>query len=80
MSSYRSDLLLCGGTGCHASGSQEVKKILLQELARQKLDQEIRVIETGCNGFCAQGPLMIVQPDGIFYQKLKPEDIPHLVE
>ncbi|PKN28865.1 MAG: NADH-quinone oxidoreductase subunit NuoF [Deltaproteobacteria bacterium HGW-Deltaproteobacteria-21] len=80
MSAYRSDLLLCGGTGCHASGSQEVKRILQQELARQKLDQEIRVIETGCNGFCAQGPLMIVQPDGIFYQKLKPEDIPHLVE
>jgi len=80
MSAYRSDLLLCGGTGCHASGSQEVKRILQQELARLKLDQEIRVIETGCNGFCAQGPLMIVQPDGIFYQKLKPEDIPHLVE
>jgi NADH:ubiquinone oxidoreductase subunit F (NADH-binding)/(2Fe-2S) ferredoxin/NAD-dependent dihydropyrimidine dehydrogenase PreA subunit len=80
MSVYRSDLLLCGGTGCHASGSQGVKKALQQELARHKLDQEIRVIETGCNGFCAQGPLMIVQPDGIFYQKLKPEDIPHLVE
>jgi (2Fe-2S) ferredoxin len=57
-----------------------VKRILQEELARHKLDQEIRVIETGCNGFCAQGPLMIVQPDGIFYQKLKPEDIPHLVE
>ena len=80
MSTYRSDLLLCGGTGCHASGSQEVKRVLQQELARHKLDSEIRVIETGCNGFCAQGPLMIVQPDGIFYQKLTPEDIPHLVE
>ncbi|MBN1104413.1 MAG: NAD(P)H-dependent oxidoreductase subunit E, partial [Deltaproteobacteria bacterium] len=80
MSTYRSDLLLCGGTGCLASGSQEVKRILLQELARHKLEHEIRVIETGCNGFCAQGPVMIVQPDGIFYQKLKPEDIPFLVE
>ncbi len=80
MSTYRSDLLLCGGTGCHASGSQAVKETLQQELVRRKLDREIRVIETGCNGFCAQGPLMIVQPDGIFYQKLKPEDIPYLVE
>jgi len=57
-----------------------VKETLQQELVRRKLDREIRVIETGCNGFCAQGPLMIVQPDGIFYQKLKPEDIPYLVE
>jgi NADH-quinone oxidoreductase subunit F/NAD(P)H dehydrogenase (quinone)/NADP-reducing hydrogenase subunit HndC len=80
MSVYRMDLLLCGGTGCHASGSLEVKETLQKELTRQKLDREIRIIETGCNGFCAQGPLMIVQPQGIFYQRLKPEDIPYLVE
>ena len=80
MSIYRMDLLLCGGTGCHASGSLEVKKVLQEEIVKQKLDQEIRIIETGCNGFCAQGPVMIVQPEGVFYQKLKPEDIPYLVE
>ncbi len=80
MTTYRCDLLLCGGTGCHASGSQEVKETLKRELARHSLDQEIRVIETGCNGFCAQGPILIVQPDNIFYQKLKAEHIPHLVE
>ena len=80
MTTYRMDLLLCGGSSCLASGSQEIKKILKEELARHKLDQEIRVIETGCNGFCAQGPLMIVQPEGIFYQKLTKEDIPFLVE
>jgi NADH:ubiquinone oxidoreductase subunit F (NADH-binding)/(2Fe-2S) ferredoxin len=80
MTTYRSDLLLCGGTGCHASGSQEVKDVLKRELARRKLEHEIRIIETGCNGFCAQGPIMIVQPENIFYQKLTKEDIPHLVE
>jgi NADH-quinone oxidoreductase subunit F/NAD(P)H dehydrogenase (quinone)/NADP-reducing hydrogenase subunit HndC len=74
------DLLLCSGTGCHASGSLEVRDALKKELARHKLENEIRIIETGCNGFCAQGPLMIVQPDDIFYQKLTVDIIPHLVE
>jgi NADH:ubiquinone oxidoreductase subunit E len=60
MTTYRSDLLLCGGTGCHASGSLEVKEVLKSEVARHKLEHEIRIIETGCNGFCAQGPIMIV--------------------
>ena len=80
MTTYRSDLLLCGGTGCHASGSLEVKEVLKREVARHKLEHEIRIIETGCNGFCAQGPIMIVQPENIFYQKLTKEDIPYLVE
>jgi len=80
MNTYRTDLLLCGGTGCHASGSQSVKNALESELARHGLDNEIRVIETGCNGFCAVGPVMLVEPGGIFYQKLKEKDIPHLVE
>jgi len=76
----RMDLLLCSGTGCQASGSLEVRDALKKELARHKLESEIRIIETGCNGFCAQGPVMIVQPEDIFYQKLTAEDIPHLVE
>jgi NADH-quinone oxidoreductase subunit F/NAD(P)H dehydrogenase (quinone)/NADP-reducing hydrogenase subunit HndC len=80
MSTYRTDLLICGGTGCGAGGSQEVKAELEKELARQGLDTEIRVVETGCNGFCAQGPIMVVQPEGIFYQKLKAKDVPYLVE
>ncbi|MBW2015592.1 MAG: NADH-quinone oxidoreductase subunit NuoF [Deltaproteobacteria bacterium] len=80
MSTYRTHLLLCGGTACHATGSQAVKEALLKEIAKQGLEKEVRVIETGCNGFCAQGPVMVVQPEGIFYQKLTPKDIPYLVE
>jgi NADH-quinone oxidoreductase subunit F/NAD(P)H dehydrogenase (quinone)/NADP-reducing hydrogenase subunit HndC len=72
--------MLCGGTGCRASGSEEVKEALKAELERHGLNREIRIIETGCNGFCAQGPVAIVQPEGIFYEKLKAENIPYLVE
>jgi len=80
MKSYRTHLLLCGGTACRASGSAAVKEALQSEIVKKGLDQEVRVIETGCNGFCAQGPVMVVQPEGIFYQRLKPEDMPELVE
>jgi len=80
MSNYRLHLMLCGGTGCQASGSEKLKDILEEELKKRDLSKEIAIVETGCNGFCAQGPIMVVQPDNIFYQKLKPEDIPLLVE
>jgi NADH:ubiquinone oxidoreductase subunit F (NADH-binding)/(2Fe-2S) ferredoxin/NAD-dependent dihydropyrimidine dehydrogenase PreA subunit len=80
MSAYRSHLLLCGGTGCHAAGSQEVGEALRLELEKKGLSHEIMLVETGCNGFCAQGPVMIVQPENIFYQGLKVKDVPHLVE
>jgi len=80
MSTYRTEILLCGGTACRASKSEDVKAALKKELERHGLDREIRIVETGCNGFCAQGPLAIVQPEGIFYQKLRAEDIPFLVE
>ncbi|MCF8036241.1 MAG: NADH-quinone oxidoreductase subunit NuoF [Desulfobacteraceae bacterium] len=80
MNQHRIDLMLCGGTGCHASGAGEFKEALGAELERQNLDREIRVIETGCNGFCAVGPVMLVQPEGIFYQKLTSGDVEELVE
>jgi NADH-quinone oxidoreductase subunit F len=80
MKVYRSHLLICGGTGCHASGSSAVKKVLHEELEKRGLSEEIKVVETGCNGFCAQGPIMVVYPDGIVYMQIKPEDIPELVE
>jgi len=72
--------MLCGGTGCHSSGTQPVMDKLRSELQRQGLAEEVVVVETGCNGFCAVGPVMLVQPEGIFYQKLTPKDIPFLVE
>lgn len=73
-------LLICGGTGCHATGSIAVKEALKNEIREQQLADKVNVIETGCNGFCAMGPLMVVQPGGIFYQKMKVKDIPEIVE
>ena len=77
---YRQHLLLCAGTSCVAGGCREVREALVEELKKHNLQDEIRVAETGCNGFCAAGPIMIVYPDGIFYQKLSPEEMPFLVE
>ncbi|MFH1980461.1 MAG: NADH-quinone oxidoreductase subunit NuoF [Pseudomonadota bacterium] len=73
-------LLICGGTGCHATGSLKVKDALIAELESKGLTASCLVVETGCNGFCAMGPIMVVHPDGVFYQKLSVADMPELVE
>ena len=73
-------LLICGGTGCHATGSIKVKEALLSELAAKQLQDKVEVVETGCNGFCAVGPLMVVHPGDVFYQKIAIEDIPTIVQ
>jgi NADP-reducing hydrogenase subunit HndC len=80
MKTYRMHLMLCAGTGCVSNGSYRIKAALERELAKHSLQEEVAVVMTGCNGFCAQGPIMTVQPDGIFYQLLTDEDILHLVE
>jgi NADH-quinone oxidoreductase subunit F len=77
---FRSHLLICGGTGCHASGATKVKSALIDEIAKRGLAEEVKVVETGCNGFCAQGPIMVAYPEGVIYMMLKAEDIPELVE
>jgi NADP-reducing hydrogenase subunit HndC len=73
-------LLTCGGTGCHATGSIKVMEMLQQELDAKGLHDKVEIVETGCNGFCAMGPIMVVHPGDIFYQKIKLEDIPKIVE
>ena len=80
MKRYRANLMLCGGTGCIACGSRTVKDALSEELRKKGLEDEVSVVFTGCNGFCAEGPIMTVYPDGIFYEKIAEKDIPFLVE
>lgn len=80
MKPYRVNLMVCAGTGCVANHSFEIKKALENEIKKRGLDNEVQVVPTGCNGFCAEGPLMVVQPDGIFYRRLTEKDIPFLVE
>lgn len=80
MDNYRASLMLCGGTGCMAGGSLKIKDALVDELKNRGLSDEINVVLTGCNGFCAQGPVMTVFPDDIFYEKVTVKDIPLIVE
>jgi len=80
MAARRIELMLCTGTGCVAGGSFRIKKVLEEEIARHGLQSEISIVPTGCNGFCGQGPLLVVMPEKIFYGWLKTEDIPFLVQ
>lgn len=77
---YRTHLMLCAGTGCVSNRSFKIKEALDEEIKKRGLENEILVVMTGCNGFCAVGPVMTVQPEGIFYQNLTEEDISYLVE
>ncbi len=76
---YRSHVLVCGGTGCTSSGSQLIVNTLENEIKKNGLEQEVKVVRTGCFGLCALGPIMIVYPEGSFYSMVKPEDIPEIV-
>jgi NADH:ubiquinone oxidoreductase subunit F (NADH-binding)/(2Fe-2S) ferredoxin/Pyruvate/2-oxoacid:ferredoxin oxidoreductase delta subunit len=76
----RTHLLVCTGTGCVSCGAFEVRRALEEEIRRRGLEREVLVVATGCNGFCERGPIVLVQPDGIFYQRLTPADVPRLVE
>ena len=80
MKPYRTHVMLCAGTGCVSNGSFKIKEALDKEIKKHDLQNEIAVVMTGCNGFCAQGPVAVVKPDEIFYQFLSEDDIPHLVE
>ena len=77
---YRSHVLVCGGTGCTSSGSKKIIERLQQEINAAGLAMEVGVVQTGCFGLCALGPIMIVYPEGSFYSMVKEEDIPEIVQ
>ncbi|WZL77958.1 NADH-quinone oxidoreductase subunit NuoF [Eubacteriales bacterium mix99] len=79
MEFYRSHVLVCGGTGCHSSGSADVMSTFRTELEKNKLEKEVKLVQTGCFGLCAVGPVVIVYPEGAFYSKVKKEDVPRIV-
>ncbi len=78
--SYRANVLVCGGTGCSSSDSQRVSDAMREEVVRRGLQDEVKVVQTGCRGFCAMGPVMMVYPEGIFYCQVSAEDVPTIVE
>ncbi|NLP47529.1 MAG: NADH-quinone oxidoreductase subunit NuoF [Clostridiales bacterium] len=77
---FRSHVLVCGGTGCTSSDSEGIITALEEELKEKGLQDEVKVIRTGCFGLCAVGPIMIVYPEGSFYSEVKVDDVPEIVE
>ncbi|ADK84157.1 NADH dehydrogenase (quinone) [Desulfarculus baarsii DSM 2075] len=78
----KTEIVVCHGTGCLAAGSPKVTEAMRKALAEADLDIEVRpgIKTTGCHGFCSRGPLVIIQPEGIFYQKVKPEDVGEIIQ
>jgi len=76
----RSHVLVCGGAGCISAGCMAVKDALAEELKKHGLESEIQLVVTGCMGPCDLGPVLLVLPDNVFYQRVTPEDVPALVE
>ena len=75
----RAQVLCCGGTGCTSSGSPKIQAAFQSEIEKQGLADEIKVVQTGCFGLCALGPVVIVYPDGTFYSHVKVEDVAEIV-
>lgn len=75
----RYHVMLCFGTGCVSSGARDVKAALTEALTRRKLADRVSLVETGCNGFCAGGPIVVVYPGGFFYTRVTPEDAGEIV-
>ena len=76
---FRSNVLVCGGTGCTSSNSEQIIEKLNEEIKAQGLEKEVNVIRTGCFGLCALGPIMVVYPEGAFYSRVTPDDVPEIV-
>ncbi len=77
---YERHILICAGTGCISSGAGEVQKALISSLQEHKLDDKVRIIMSGCHGFCEKGPIFIVYPEDVFYCGVQAEDVPEIVE
>ena len=80
MTDYKMHVLICGGTGCKASESDEIRNKLKQLIEEYGLEDEVQVVMTGCFGFCEKGPIVKVLPDNTFYVQVKPFDVIEIVE
>ena len=79
MDLFRAHVLVCGGTGCSSSGSAELIKRFEEQIAKNGLDREVKVVRTGCFGLCEAGPVVIVYPEGTFYSRIRPDDVDEIV-
>ena len=76
----RSHVMICGGSGCTASGSKALQEAMEKELVAKDLQDEVKVVQTGCFGLCELGPIMVVYPGDVFYSRVTVDDIPEIVE
>ena len=77
---YKINVLVCNGTSCLSSDSEMLAKLLEKEMIERNLKADIRIIKTGCFGFCGQGPIIKIEPDDVTYVQVKVEDISEIVE
>jgi len=75
----RTCISVCGGTACRAAGAEAVVDAFVDEIERRELQVQVEMKETGCPGFCERGPLVVIRPSKIFYQQVKPEDVPEII-
>ena len=80
MANYKYHILICGGTGCHASQSALIKENFEKLLKENNLENDVQVIGTGCFGFCEKGPIVKILPDNTFYTQVKPEDAEEIIK
>lgn len=80
METYRSHVMICGGTGCHSSGSADIIKNFETQIKEKGLDKEVKIVRTGCFGLCEVGPIVVIYPEGAFYSHITPEDVNEIVE
>jgi NADH-quinone oxidoreductase subunit F len=71
-------ITVCNGTGCHAHGCQAVTTALQEEVKKQKLESKVSIRISGCHGFCERGPLVVIKPENIFYQRVRVKDVPEI--
>ena len=80
INSVKKDILCCGGTGCHASDAKQLIDNLKAEIKNNGLEADVKVVQTGCFGFCAQGPVVKIMPDNVFYVQVTPNDAKEIIE
>ena len=76
---YTHYILVCGGTGCESSSSDEIYKQLQEEAKKQNVAEKVQIVKTGCFGFCEKGPIVKVLPEDSFYVEVKPEDAADII-
>ncbi|MCK9303214.1 MAG: NAD(P)H-dependent oxidoreductase subunit E, partial [Bacteroidales bacterium] len=79
MATFKYHILVCGGTGCHASQSELIAENLKKEIIAQHLENDVKVVASGCFGFCEKGPIVKIMPDNTFYVHVTPNDVKEII-